>query len=500
MSIHITSLPTLALGILLCGGFAPVSAQRTLTLEECRNLALQNNKELKARKLGQQDAAYAKKAARTNYLPKVDVVANYTWTSKEISLLDKDQKATFANLGTNTVSGLTNTVTSMVQNGLLTQEQAASISQQLGQLSGPITQIGNQLGQQINDAFRTDTRNIFFGAAEIRQPIYMGGAIIAENKIADIRQTMADNTVDLQHQTTLYAIDNAYWTTVSLRQKQRLAESYRDLVKKLDTDVKKMIRQGIATRADGLKVAVKVNQADMQIVQVENGLSLSKMLLCQLCGLPLEEDIALADEDENALAPTHIPEEDLTDNDTIAAGRPEIRLLENTAALLDQKVNLTRAAFLPKVFAVGGYAISNPNLFNGFERKFSGVWNIGLTVAVPVWNWFEGANRVKSAKTQAAIARLTIADTEEKIRLQISQARFKCREAEKRMQMADSNLTSANENLRSANIGFREGVMQVTDVMAAQTAWQQARADVIDAQVDLRIAQVALQKALGTLR
>ena len=168
MSIHITSLPTLALGILLCGGFAPVSAQRTLTLEECRNLALQNNKELKARKLGQQDAAYAKKAARTNYLPKVDVVANYTWTSKEISLLDKDQKAAFANLGTNTVSGLTNTVTSMVQNGLLTQEQAANISQQLGKLSGPITQIGNQLGQQINDAFRTDTRNIFFGAAEIR--------------------------------------------------------------------------------------------------------------------------------------------------------------------------------------------------------------------------------------------------------------------------------------------------------------------------------------------
>lgn len=161
MSIHITSLPTLALGILLCGGFAPVSAQRTLTLEECRNLALQNNKELKARKLGQQDAAYAKKAARTNYLPKVDVVANYTWTSKEISLLDKDQKAAFANLGTNTISGLTNTVTSMVQNGLLTQEQAANISQQLGKLSGPITQIGNQLGQQINDAFRTDTRNIF---------------------------------------------------------------------------------------------------------------------------------------------------------------------------------------------------------------------------------------------------------------------------------------------------------------------------------------------------
>ena len=91
----------------------------------------------------------------------------------------------------------------------------------------------------------------------LRQPIYMGGAIIAANKIADIGEQIADNDLDQQTQSTLYSIDQAYWLAVSLKQKQKLAISYRDLVKKLNEDVHKMIQQGVATKADGLKVDVK---------------------------------------------------------------------------------------------------------------------------------------------------------------------------------------------------------------------------------------------------
>ena len=50
----------------------------------------------------------------------------------------------------------------------------------------------------------------------------------------------------------------------------------------------------MATKADGLSVKVKVNEAEMKLTQVEDGLSLSKMVLCQLCGIPLNEDIRLA--------------------------------------------------------------------------------------------------------------------------------------------------------------------------------------------------------------
>ena len=76
---------------------------------------------------------------------------------------------------------------------------------------------------------------------------------------------------------------------------------------------------------------------------------------------------------------------------------------------------------------------------------------------------------------------------------------FRNSEAQKSLSLAVRNMEKAEENLRYADKGFREGVIPVADVMEAQTAWLSARADQIDAQIDLRLAQTYLQKAMGTL-
>ena len=102
--------------------------------------------------------------------------------------------------------------------------------------------------------------------------------------------------MDARRQATLYKIDQAYWQVVSLHHKKKLAESYLELVQKFDSDVHKMIDEGVATRSDGLSVDVKVNEAEMALTKVNDGLVLSRMLLCQLCGLPLNEQIVLQDE------------------------------------------------------------------------------------------------------------------------------------------------------------------------------------------------------------
>lgn len=85
------------------------------------------------------------------------------------------------------------------------------------------------------------------------------------------------------------------------------------------------------------------------------------------------------------------------------------------------------------------------------------------------------------------------------IALQVEQSRFKLVEAEKRLLMAQKNMTAAEENLRCANVGFKEGVMTVTDVMTAQTAWKTAQSQKIDAEIEVKVSQIALQKALGVL-
>ena len=495
--------------IMLMGALIPVGAgAQSLSLDSCRAMALRNNKQINASKLKKDVAYNIKKSARTQYLPKVDVLGGYEWFSKEISLLNDGQKSAFSNIGSNLSSSLSgganDLMNQLVQQGVISQDQAQQIGNHLSEKMSPLSNKANAVGQKVVDAFRTDTRNIFAASVMLRQPIYMGGAIIAANKMADIAELMADNDLDMQTQKTLYSIDQAYWMVVSLKQKQKLAISYRDLVKKLDDDVHKMIGQGVATKADGLKVDVKVNEAEMTITQVEDGLALSKMLLCQLCGIPMNQDITLEDEDKESLElsgkAVDTEQQHIAAQDSAMNTRPELRMLQNTLDLSKQATNLVRAAFLPHVALTGGYMISNPNVFNGFQKNFTGVWNVGVMVQVPVWNWGEGAYKVRAAKAATNIAQMNLDDTREKIHLQITQSQFKVKEAQKKLNMAQKNIKSAEENLRCANLGFKEGVMEVTDVMAAQTAWQQAQSQKIDAEIDVKLTQVGLNKALGILQ
>ena len=120
-------------------------------------------------------------------------------------------------------------------------------------------------------------------------------------------------------------MDNTYWLVVSLKQKNKLANGFLELIKKLDSDVQKMIEEGVATRADGLKVSVKVNEAEMAVTQAEDGLALAKMLLCQQCGLPIDSNITLEDENKEELTAVC----DMTDGDieTALVNRYELEML-----------------------------------------------------------------------------------------------------------------------------------------------------------------------------
>lgn len=477
-------------------------AQQTLTLDSCRAMALRNNKTLSASRLQLDMARYNKKAAKTKYLPHISALGGYELTSREISLLSKDQKSALANAGTNTTGALHNDIagalTNLAQQGILTPEQASNLGDMFGQVGSKIGEAVNHVGQNIVDAFRTDTRQMYALSVMLTQPVYMGGAIIAANRMAAIGEEMAQNNIEASTQNTLHSIDQAYWTVVSVHHKKQLAESYLAVVKKLDDDVSKMIREGVATRADGLKVDVKVNEAEMSLTQAENGLALAKMLLCQLCGMDVDSDITLAD--ENADNIVEQADDAQADRAVAMENRPELKLLQNSADMSRQATKLVRAAYLPQVLLTGGYVATNPNVFNGFERKLSGMWNVGVMVRVPLWNWMEGTYKVRASRIATTIVELERDDIREKIDLQVSQSQFKVKEANRRLAMAIKNVENAEENLRCANLGFKEGVIPTTDVMAAQTAWVQAQSQKIDAEVDVKMSQVNLKKALGVLQ
>ena len=475
---------------LLAFGFLPAGAQRVLSLDSCRQMALRNNKQMSVSKVKQDVAANLRKSARTKYLPHVSAIGTYQYTSEPISILSETQKTEFSNLGTTIGTGLVQSMAElMLQHPALAQVMAKV---------GPVSEeMLNGLGQKIVDAFDTDTRHLFVGSVMFTQPLFMGGSIIAMNKMADINEKMAANSMEARRQATIYKLDQAYWQVVSLCHKQKLAESYLDLVKKLDTDVYKMIEEGVATKSDGLSVDVKVNEAEMTLTKVNDGLVLSRMLLNQLCGLPLDEEVILADEQKDQIAVVELTP--ALNVDAAVSNRPELKMLQNAVDLSKQTTNILKAGYLPQLLLTGGYAASNPNMLNGFERKFRGFWNVGVSLRVPIWNWGDVMYKVRASKGATSIASLELAEARELIELQVNQSTFKVDEANKKLTMAMKNIQRADENLRTANLGFHEGVITPTTVMEAQTAWLQAQSQKIDAEIDVKMSQVDLQKALGTL-
>lgn len=480
--------------ILFIGSSLGIMAQNALTLDSCRALALTNNKELRISAEKISAAHYEKKAAFTNFLPKISAMGTYMRTEKEISLLSDDQKGAISNIGTAAQGSIQETF-----------QQLAASNPALGQLLEPLAPlipgIGsalNGVGQGLVDALHTDTRNMYAGAVTLTQPIYMGGKIVAYNKITKYAEQLAESQHATGMQDLILSTDKAYWQVISLVNKKKLAESFLTLVQQLDSDVDKMIAEGVATKADGLSVKVKVNQAEMTLTQVENGLSLSKMVLCQLCGLPLNAEIALADENIQDLS---LPSTEMQSNvATALSNREELKSLNLASKIYDQKVNVTRAGFLPSVALTANYMVTNPSLVNGFERKFRGMWAIGALVQIPIWNWGEGMYKVKAAKAEANIARYQLADVKEKVELQVSQASYKVNEAAKRLTMAEKNMEKADENLRYAKLGFTEGVVPTSNVLEAQTAWLSAQSDKIDAQIDVKLTEVYLRKSMGVLK
>ena len=471
-----------------------VKAQSFLSLDSCRALALANNKDLLISNEKINAAYYQRKAAFTNYLPNFSATGAYMRNQKEFSLLNNDQKAALSGLGTNLAGPIQQAATEIGTAHPELKPLIASLSGKLGAALPALDQAGNSLV----DALRTDTRNVYAGALTLTQPLYMGGKIRAYNKITKYAEELAQEQHHGGMQEVIMSTDQAYWQVVSLVNKKKLAEGYLKLLQQLDGDVEKMINEGVATKADGLSVRVKVNEAEMTLTKVEDGLSLARMLLCQLCGIDLSSPITLADENmEDIPLLTTDPHFDLS---TAYENRPEIRSLELATQIYKQKVNVTRAEHLPSIALMGNYMVTNPSVFNSFENKFKGMWNVGVMVQIPIWHWGEGIYKTRAAKAEARITQYQLQDAREKIELQVNQAAFKVKEAGKKLVMSSKNMEKAEENLRYATLGFKEGVIATSNVLEAQTAWLSAHSEKIDAQIDVKLTEIYLKKSLGTLK
>ena len=465
---------------LIITALVAVGMSGQISLDSCRRMALHNNKVLQAGKLKIESAEYLRKAAHAAYLPGVDLQGSYFYNQKKLELIGEDAKLPVMNFDPTTGS---------YQHAIVTTPD------------GPLIVNGTPVPQQVallpKSALTYNIHNVFAGALTITQPIYMGGKIKAMNDMARYATELARSQYDTQSDEVIYNVDVAYWQVVSLKAKQRLAESYVSLVESLNKDVQRMVDEGVATKSNLLSVNVKLNEANVDLTRVNNGLTLSKMHLAQLCGMPVNGDFVLADENRESV-PVTLRATNFNMAD-VYAKRNEIHSMELATKIFDSKARAERAAMLPKLAAMAMYSVTNPNSFHGFENKFGGAFSVGATFQIPLWHWGGLSNKYKQAQTEAKIKRLELADVKDKIELQVNQAAFRYQESLKTLEASRENLKSADENLRMAQVAFREGVSTTDEVMTAQTAWLKANSEKIDAEIDVQLCDVYLSKVLGSM-
>lgn len=438
----------------------PVYAQEQVySLEECIQMATASNELLKAEEL-KIDMAKAKKGeVGVNFFPKVSLGAAYSHIEDPLQPIDWDH----ALLG-----------------------------------------LGQYLPEKIKDKTAIDLGNTRVGTVSFVQPIFMGGKIINGYKMASSAVDLAGIMMETKERELELSVEETYWQVVTLSSKLELATRLTALLDEAVANVDLAVKEGVATEADALSIRVKQSDANQLRLKVENGLSLSKMLLAQKCGLGLESDYRLADEvtldtARNEVIDTPI----LLSEQEISGGidaRPEVRALETADKIFAAKEKVELADALPKVVLLGGYTTINPNLFAGMQDEYGGSWHVAVGLQIPLTDIYTGITKRKGAAAERGIKQRQLTDAREKINLQIHQLLLNNQEAYKQLSAAKLSLSSADETLRQAQLGYKEGVIPLLVLTEAQTSWSAAYDSYIDAAIALKSSESKIRHYVPTAR
>ena len=187
---------------------------------------------------------------------------------------------------------------------------------------------------------------------------------------------------------------------------------------------------------------------------------------------------------------------DSIDMQAVLSRRRELRMLRIGDSLAREGVRVAASQLQPNIVVTGSYGVSNPNMFNGYQKTWDGMFSVGVAANIPLVD--AGAcYAVKAAKHKRREIGYQIAEAEERITLQVNKLNFELQVAERKLAEAESNGAYAEETLRMANESFKAGVIGSSDIMAAQTYWLSARSEIIDAEIEIKMDRLYLIQALG---
>jgi outer membrane protein TolC len=442
-----------------------------MTLEKCRETALANNRSITIAALNQDQAEYTRKAYRANYFPKFSATGNYLYTNKKIKYtLTGNYLPTFV---PDPATG------ALVPNILAVGSDGKPIFKEYAYFPDM------DLSLNLSGAWMAGVR--------AEQPLFTGGKITAGYKMARIGGEIAALNMQLSRADLIVQTDEAYWTYVQANELLKLAFSYQRAVAELLRNVQDAQQAGMKHANDVLKVQVKANEAELQILRAQNGVNLARKNLCHIMGLPLHTPLALP---ESVEEPPPFPLNRKAD----PSNRPEWALLEKQVELKAQQINLVRSDFLPQIGIMAHYGYANGLQLNGSKLLDNASFSVLASVTIPLFQWGEGRNKIRAAQAERAAARLQRENIGEQMTLDLSRAIDKCDESALEVSLTARSLRQAEENMHVSRLQYDAGMEPLSALLESQTAWRQAYMEYINAVAGLRVSETRYLRGVGELK
>ncbi|TLX74906.1 TolC family protein [Labilibacter sediminis] len=423
--------------------------QKTLSLQESRDLAIEYNKTLKVSALKKVEAEAQKKEAFTNYLPNLAASGSAMY---------------YPGMEDNTIPGMT-----------------------FPSASDPNVPSDALFPGMV---LETEDLSILSGGVNLTQPIYAGGQVRLANKMATTGVEISEQAFQLQKAEVILNTDEAYWNLVAMRENVTLSEKYVLMLDSLAATLNDSYELGLVPKSEQLKVIVQKNDAELNLLRARNGYRIMQMNLCRIIGVSLDTQIQITEGVKENIA---LP--DLSNGiSTAMAERQELKILDGQIELSNYQKKLVNADFLPQLGAQVGY-----QHYKVGDLLDQGNFAVGASLSIPIFHWNEKKHKKTVAKSRVERARLNYSDTQDMLQLEVQQVMIKLQEGYEYVLLSQKNKQEAQESLEETEVSFEVGLNTTTDLLNAQAAWQNALAQEISALTEFEILKTRYQKAIGQL-
>lgn len=432
-----------------------VRGQEVLTLQQCREMAIENNKQMESAVKQTEGARYMQKSYKGNFFPNFTAYARDLYATADWNLNVPD------------------------------------INLPVFMLNNPKVPVGFAYIPSFDLDLKVN--NLFMAGVQVEQPIFMGGKIVAAYKMSKLGTELSLLNEHLTASEVILQTENAYAMLVKAQEMKKVALSYKSLLEELLGVIESAYKHGLKPKNDVLKVKVKQNECELNISRADNACRLAMMNLCHMIGKPLTAELQI-----EAVYP-HVPNM----GDIAAANiidRPEYAMLDKKVAIAEQEVRLQRSEMLPKIGVRGSYDYTNGVKVNNQKIFDDGGFSVMVNVTVPLFHFGTNYNKVRSAKAKLEQTKLEQEYMNEAMLLELTQAENNLNEARLEVELADRSLEQTAENLRVSRGEYDAGLEILSDLLEAQTLWQEAYATQVDARFQMYLQYVKYLKAAGKLQ